>query len=159
VGSLVADFQGDTVQVCTGTLMSDTVFLTAGHCFVETVPLGFTNFGVTFADVIDSNSDGVVDDGVPIVHGTPVVHPDWGFPSEGGSASDPHDVAVLLLATPIRMPLYGQLPGQGLLDRVDKKTARFTTVGYGTVRDSKQKGPAALGLGTRRKVATQSLSS
>jgi uncharacterized protein (DUF58 family) len=33
------------------------------------------------------------------------------------------------------------------LDRVDKRTARFTTVGYWTLRDDKMKGPASLGLG------------
>jgi hypothetical protein len=100
VGSLVGDFHGNTFQLCTGTLMSPTVFLTAGHCFAETIPLGVTNFGVTFDEVIDADGDGTVDAGVAIHHGVPHVHPDWGFPSLGGSNADPYDVAVLVLDRP-----------------------------------------------------------
>jgi Trypsin len=157
VGSLVGDFRGNTFQLCTGTLMSPTVFLTAGHCFAETIPLGVTNFGVTFDEVIDANGDGRVDSGVTIHHGVAHIHPDWGFPSLGGNESDPHDVAVLVLDQPVSMPQYGQLPTLGLLDTVDKRASRFTTVGYGTVRDDKTKGPASLGLGTRRKVVAQDM--
>ena len=157
VGALVGDLQGTTFPLCTGTLMSPTVFLTAGHCFEETIPLGFTNFGVTFDEVVAADVDSGVDPGVTIHHGAARVHPDWGFPSEGGGNSDPSDVAVLLLDDPVSMSQYGQLPTQGLLDRVDKKTARFTTVGYGAVRDDKTKGPASLGNESRRKLATQDM--
>ena len=157
VGSLVGDFQGIKFQLCTGTLVSPTVVLTAGHCLTGLEDFGITVAGVAFDEVLDADADGVVDPGVTIHTGTGHVHPDWGFPGQGGNAADPHDVGVLVLGAPVAMAQYGQLPTAGLLDTVDKRTARFTTVGYGTVRDDKTKGPASLGLGTRRMLATQEL--
>jgi hypothetical protein len=159
VGSLVGEFQGLRFQLCSGTLVSSTVFVTAGHCLVGLEELGITGVWVTFDDVLDADSNGLVDAGVTLHAGTPHVHPDWGFPGAGGSASDPHDVAVFALDAPIAMAAYGQLPTAGLLDGVDKRTVRFTTVGYGTVRDDKTTGPHSLGPGTRRKLATQDLRS
>ena len=157
VGSLVGDFRGDTFQLCSGTLVSPTVFLTAGHCLVGLEDFGITNIGVTFDDVIDDDADGVVDPGVTIHTGTGHVHPDWGFQAAGGNAADPHDVAVFVLDASVTMANYGLLPTARLLNTVDKRTARFTTVGYGTVRDDKAKGPASLGLGDRRRMATQEM--
>jgi hypothetical protein len=158
VGSLVFELEGDNFQACTGTLVSPTVFLTAGHCLFGIEQSPFTPT-VTFDEVIDADADGLVDPGVTLRSGTPHVHPDWGFPAAGGNAADPHDLAVFVLDTPVAMAAYGQLPTLQLLDGVNKKAARFTTVGYGTIRDDKTKGPASLGLGTRRKMATQELQS
>jgi len=92
---------------------------------------------------------------VTLLSGTRYIHPDWSFPSLGGNAADPHDVAVIVLDAPVNMASYGQLPTAGLLDTIDKRTARFTTVGYGTVRDDKTGGFKSFELGTRRKMATQ----
>ena len=156
VGSLVAEVDGAKLQFCSGTLVSSTVFVTAGHCFAGTegIPIW-----VTFDEVIDDQPvDGVVDSGVTLYDGTAYVHPQFGFPGGGGNAADPHDVAVFVLDQPLGGP-YGELPGAGQLDRIDKRTARFTTVGYGTVRDDKTKSFASLGLGTRRKMVTQSMES
>jgi len=158
VGSLVFEFQGDNFQGCSGTLVTSTVFVTAGHCLVGLEDFGVTP-RVTFDEVIDADADGLVDPGVTLHSGTGHVHPDLGFPNAGGNASDPHDVAVFVLDAPVVMPAYGQLPTAGLLDSVNKQTTRFTTVGYGTVRDDKAKGPASLGPGTRRKLATQAMQS
>jgi hypothetical protein len=157
VGSLVGDFQGNTFQLCTGTLVSPTVFVTAGHCIVGLEDFGVTNLGVAFAEVIDADANGRVDPGVTVHHGTGYIHPEWGFPGQGGNAADPHDVGVLVLDSAVTMAQYGRLPTAGLLDTVDKRSSRFTTVGYGTIRDDKTKGPAALGLGTRRKMVTQEM--
>jgi hypothetical protein len=158
VGSLVFEVDGDNFQACSGTLVSPTVFVTAGHCLFGIEDSPFTPT-VTFDEVIDADANGLVDPGVPLYSGTPHVHPDWGFPSAGGNAADPHDLAVFVLDAPVAMASYGQLPPLGLLGTVDKRTARFTTVGYGTVRDDKTKSFASLGLGTRRKMATQEMQS
>lgn len=158
VGSLVFEVEGDNFQACSGTLVSSTAFVTAGHCLfgIEQFPITPT---VTFDEVIDADADGLVDAGVTLHSGTPHVHPDWGFPGAGGNAADAHDLAVFVLDEPVVMPTYGLLPTAGLLDTVNKKAVRFTTVGYGTVRDDKTKSFASLELGTRRKMATQRLES
>lgn len=158
VGSLVLEFRGVKYQNCSGTLISPTVFLTAGHCLagLEDDPDVGGNW-VTFDEVIDADADGVVDAGVTLHAGKGHLHPRLGFPGAGGNAADTYDLAVFVLDAPVAMPQYGQLPAAGLVDRIDKRTARFTTVGYGTVRDDKSRGPHSLGLGTRRKMATQEL--
>jgi hypothetical protein len=157
VGSLVAEFQGDRFQLCSGTLVSPTVFVTAGHCLVGLEEFGVTGVWVTFDEVIDADADGLVDPGVTLRTGEGHVHPDWGFPGAGGNAADPHDLAVFVLDSPVAMAAYGQLPAAGLLDRTPKQGTRYTTVGYGTVRDDKTKGNKSFQLGTRRKMVTQEL--
>ena len=81
VGALVGDLQGtDVPALHWDTDASPMDFLTAGHCFEETIPLGFTNFGVTFDEVVAADADPGVDPGVTIYHGSARVHPDWGCP-------------------------------------------------------------------------------
>lgn len=157
VGSLVAEYQGNKIQWCSGTLVSPTVFLTAGHCLIGTEEAGIPIW-VTFDEVIDADADGVVDPGVTLLTGTRHVHPEYGFSGPGG-ASDPHDVAVFVLTAPSSITPLGQLPTAGLLDSVDKRTARFTAVGYGTVRDDKTRAFQSFELGTRRKMVTQEVRS
>lgn len=157
VGSLVVEFQGEKFQACSGTLISPRVFLTAGHCLSGNEEFGITSTWVTFDEVIDADADGTVDAGVSLRSGTGHIHPDLAFPGGGGNAADTHDLAVFVLDAPVTMARYGQLPTAGLVDGLDKRTTRYTTVGYGTVRDDKTKGPHSLGLGTRRKLATQDL--
>jgi secreted trypsin-like serine protease len=152
VGSLVIEDQGTKFQLCSGTLVSPTVFVTASHCLfgLEEFPIF-----VTFDEVIDADADGAVDSGVKLLTGTGFVNPEFGT----GGANDTHDVAVFILDSPVRMRNYGKLPTAGLLDGVDKQTARFTPVGYGTVRDDKTRAFQSFELGTRRKMTTQSLES
>ena len=158
VGSLVGEVDGTKYQWCSGTLVSPTVFVTAGHCLVGTEEAGIPIW-VTFDEVIDADGDGVVDPGVTLHDGSSYVHPEWGFPGAGGNAADPHDVAVFVLDSPVVMATYGQLPTADQLSTIDKQSARFTTVGYGTVRDDKTKSFASFELGTRRKMVTQSMES
>lgn len=157
VGSMVVEFEGERFQWCSGTQISPTAFLTAGHCLADNEALGVTNVWVTFEEVIDADADGRVDPGVTLHSGTGHVHPDYGFPGAGGNAADPGDLAVFVLAQPVAMAAYGQLPTAGLVETLDKRTARFTAVGYGTVRDDKTGGSKSLLPGTRRKLATQEL--
>lgn len=153
VGALVGELQGDKFQLCSGTLVSPTVFVTADRCLFGLEESGITGVWVTFDDVIDADEDGIVDPGVTLRTGTGHVVP---------RARNPHllealDVAVFVLDTPVTMANYGQLPTAALLDTVNKLTARFTTVGYGTVRDDKTKSFQSIGLGTRRKLTTQEM--
>jgi len=152
VGSLVLEFQGTKFPLFSGTLVSPTVFVPASPRLfgLEEFPIW-----VTFDEVIDADADGVVDPGVTLHTGTGFVNPEFGVPGQ----SDTHDVAVFVLDKPVKMRNYGQLPTAGLLDAVAKQAARFTTVGYGTVRDDKTRSFQSFELGTRRKVATQDMES
>ena len=152
VGALVADLPDiGNVQWCSGTLIASNVFLTASHCLV-----GFENitFRVTFDEVLDADADGIVDPGVHLIDGTRHANPAYA----SGGANDTFDVAVIVLDENPCLT-RASLPQAGLLDRRDVRSARFTAVGYGTVRDDKRKGPQTFQLGTRRKYVTQSVNS
>ncbi len=65
-----------------------------------------------------------------------ITHPDYNW----GPTSNPHDVAVLVLAAPVTGIELAQLPEEGFLDdlkaagilRQGREGAKFTVVGYGT---------------------------
>ena len=152
VGSLVLTIPDEgAFQLCTGTLISPTVVLTASHCLVG-FPDDWT-IGVTFEPVIDPDQDGDVD--VTPLTGTPHAHPL--FASAG--ANNTYDVGVVVLDEPVNGVPLATLPALGALDSKAAKAARYTAVGYGTVRDSKSGGSNSLGLGWRREYAAQSVNS
>jgi secreted trypsin-like serine protease len=152
VGSLVGVLPDvGPVQWCSGTLISPTVFLTASHCFAGSDDI---DFFVTFAEVIDANEDGVVDPAVPLLTGTRHMNPLYA----SGGANDTFDVAVFVLDTPQTMA-PASLPAAGARSAKAAKSAGYTTVGYGTVRDTKRGGQHALALGTRRKFVAQTINS
>jgi secreted trypsin-like serine protease len=150
VGALVADFGEGKEILCSGTLIAPRVFLTAGHCTAFLEFLGIEDVWVTFDPDVDAAS--------PFIHGTYQTHPDFGFSGQGGR-SDPHDIAVVVLdsapagVTPATLPTRNQLEG------VDLKSARFVAVGYGTVREAKEKGPHTLLFDGQRRFAEQSANS
>jgi Trypsin len=138
-GALLADVDPDSPGpdvFCSGTLIAADVVLTAGHCAPS-----FSRVGVTFDPAYDENAASPAG----IFSGTYVTHPDFGFSGPGGF-SDPHDLAVVLLdVAPGIAP--AQLPTEGLLDELGHKALRsatFTVVGYGTVREDKTGGPHGL---------------
>jgi Trypsin len=141
VGALLADWDPDSPGPdvwCSGTLIAADVFLTAGHCTSFLEEQGISPVGVTFDPAYDEDATSPTG----IFPGTVVTHPDFGFSGPGG-ASDPHDLAVVLLdVAPGIAP--AQLPTEGLLDELPNealRSATFTAVGYGTVRDEKTGGP------------------
>jgi secreted trypsin-like serine protease len=141
-GALLADWDPDSPGpdvFCSGTLIAADVFLTAGHCTSFLEEEGISPVGVTFDPAYDENA--ASPDG--ILSGTVITHPDFGFSGPGG-ASDPHDMAVVRLDDPPGIT-PAQLPTEGLLDELAEdnalRSATFTVVGYGTVREQKTGGP------------------
>lgn len=123
VGALVADIPGaGLVPLCSGTLISPAVFLTAGHCTAELPALGVTRVWVSFAATLGPAGD--------LVGGRYVTDPAFGH-----DLGDLHDLAVVLLDAPVVGVAPAALPTSGLLDRLrDAHQLRgqlFTNVGYG----------------------------
>lgn len=149
VGALVAEYRtpGTKQVLCSGSLIAPKVFLTAGHCTAFLESLDITDVWVTFDSTFDTSTS-------TLIHGSYVTDPSYGYSGQGG-ASDPHDLAVVLLdsaasATPV------QLPALGLLGKLDLRSQTFTAVGYGTVREQKTTGPNAFFFDSTRRYALQS---
>jgi hypothetical protein len=110
---------------CTGTLISPTVLLTAGHCAED---FSTKRAQVWFDSTIQVPpyplSGGVL--------GTPISDPQW-----NGSLALPntHDVGVVILDTPVTDRGFGALPTEGFLDGLATQRGlqdvSFTIVGYG----------------------------
>ena len=127
VGLMVAqDASGAPLWRCSGTLMSPTIFLTAGHCteapaarveiwFDADVESGIPGNGYPF------NGDA---DGVPLTH-----------PQYNPNAFSRFDLGVVRLNTPFPMGSYGALPQLDVLEQMATERGRqnvsFTSVGYG----------------------------
>lgn len=130
VGLMIADVDGVPAWRCSGTLISPTVFLTAGHCTD-----GATSARVWFYS--DMTYDNVPfplypygGPGSGAVEGMPHTHPDY-----NPAAFFLRDVGVVILDEPVYMAEYGQLPELDQLDALKTKRGRqdvtFTAVGYG----------------------------
>jgi hypothetical protein len=131
VGIMVAQLEdGRPLWRCSGTLISPTVFLTAGHCTEAPAAKAEIWFD---ADV----QSGIPGNGYPLngdVGGTTFAHPDY-----NPGAFFFRDVGVVVLDEPVNMPVYGELPQLDQLDamatmRGPVQSRLFTAVGYGLQR-------------------------
>ena len=126
VGIMVAkDADGNPLWRCSGTLISPTVFVTAGHCTespAETAEIWFRS------DMTNNAVTGYPNNGD--YSGTTYTHPDY----------DPdffvyRDLGLVILDEPAVMPEYATLPELNSLDSLKpSNTTTFTSVGYGRQR-------------------------
>jgi hypothetical protein len=154
VGALVSvppsgEFKGKPIPVCSGTLISPRVFLTAGHCtdslIKEDLPT-YVSFDPTYKPGASER-----------IKATSYTHPKFCIPTpeDKGKCRLPperpekvgtlphdlrYDVGVAVLEEPVRMATYGALPDAGLVDTL-KEGQRFTVVGYGATEYEIHGGP------------------
>jgi secreted trypsin-like serine protease len=128
VGALLrARADGSLTIVCSGTLVTPRVFLTAGHCSDYLFSLGQSTAYVTFDPNFGRDDDHSVFS-TPY-HGTVIENPDWHKPYQ-------NDTAIVLLdqpvtgITPATVAPLGLLSGLKAAHALDAQS--YLNVGYGT---------------------------
>ena len=128
-------------ELCSGFLVSPTVFVTAAHCFPD---------GATVLVTLDENAL------ASSAFGTGVVHNDPNFCFACGNGipnADTNDLAVVVLdGGGVKLPKYAVLPSLGLTSTLPNRQA-IDVVGYG-IQGFLKKVPTAFGT---RQVATTKL--
>lgn len=129
VGAMVVDWPGyGPWQYCSGTLIHPQLFLTASHCTADLEAYGIETVWVNFdQDALNLKTLLEVEQ--------VITHPDYWW----GPTSDPHDVAILVLAKPVKKIKPAVLPGLGYLDELEatgvlkdgNQGAPMIAVGYG----------------------------
>ena len=134
------EFKGQRIPVCSGTLISAKVFVTAGHCtdflMKEDAP--------TYVSLDPTYKVGAS----KVIKATPYTHPGFCIPTSedkgkcrlppnrpgiiGGTLPRDirYDIGVAVLEEPVRMATYGALPKADLVDTL-MEGHHLTTVGYG----------------------------
>lgn len=129
---IVKSTNGQIFPICSGTLITPNVFLTAAHCTLfytqDLAPEGdvaYVSFdqSIPFGSLTSNKTELL-----PVAH--VVSNPNYN-PSQGDSG----DIGVLILERSVRAVTPATLPACGLLDQLvaqnGLKTATFTNAGYG----------------------------
>jgi V8-like Glu-specific endopeptidase len=142
VGALLAPeaYSDGTWAVCTGTLISPTVFLTAAHC-----DQGLARVSVTFDSAYQA----------PGTTHTGTYHAD---PAYNQAQSDTHDLAVVVLDKPVKGIVPARLPKAGSLSTLTGAQT-FTSVGYGANAVTQQPGGKTFTYSDVRYVSSGTLNS
>ena len=123
---------GENFPICSGTMITSNVFLTASHCTVyfqqELAPQGYVAYVSLDGLIPFGSSTSSKTNLLSVAH--IVTNPNY-----NQSQSDSGDIAVLILDRNVKGVTPATLPACGLLDQLAAqnglKTATFTNVGYG----------------------------
>ena len=136
VGAVVIEFEDGLFLACSGSLINETVFLTAAHCtdwFEDLISEGevaLSDVYVSFDPLNPLNPVSLL--GVSQI----ITHPNY---QDFIHTSNPHDVGLLILEEPAVDIVPAMLPEEGFLDQLRQEgklrrgsnVGSFTVVGYG----------------------------
>ena len=138
VGVLVLDNEDGPAVLCSGSLLSPTVVLTAGHCTD-----GFVAARIWMDESLAENQEFPFG-GATSYEGTPHANPDFCLQcAHGLPGFDLRDVGVVVLSEPVPTSVvneYVQLPTAGLVATLANKSA-IDLVGYGVQEQVHGGGP------------------
>jgi len=136
------DENGEFSHRCSGSLLSPSVFLTAGHCIEDATSArvyfqqdaGANYDPETELDPVSGYPEYCADGTLGVTCATSDELYNYGFNDFAGYP-DTHDVGLVILDQPIQLDEYGLLAAPGTLDTLAEQLAKqkitFTSSGYG----------------------------